>query len=79
MGSHYSQIKRVGTIGSINTKRVADLDETDPFYFVAKERDQVLAEGEISMLKLKLPDTYLYKPIKTIRRDRTNMVAFIEF
>lgn len=79
MGSHYSQIKRDRTIGSQNTKRIVDLDETDPFYFVAKDGDRILGEGEITMLKLKLPDTYLYKQIKNLRRDRTNMVAFIEF
>lgn len=79
MGSHYSQIKQAGTIGSQNTRRVVDLDETDPFYFVAKDAGQVIAEGEISMLKLRLPDTYLYKQIKSIHRDRTTMVAFIDF
>ncbi len=77
--SYYSQLKKERTIGSMNTRRIADLDETDPFYFVASDGDRVLAEGELPALKLKLPDMYLYKPIKSIRRDRTNMTAFIDF
>lgn len=77
--SHYSQLKKERTIGSMNTRRIADLDETDPFYFVASDGDRVLAEGELPTLKLKLPDMYLYKPIKSIRRDRANMTAFIDF
>ena len=79
MGSRYAHIKQQQTIGSANTSRLCDFDETDPYYFVIKENGKILAEGELYMVKLKLTDDYLYKKIKSISRDHLTMLATIEY
>lgn len=79
MGSRYAALLKEQTLGSANTNRIADLDETDPYYFVAYEGDKLLAEGELSLLKMRLDDRYLYKPIKSFTRSKINMVATIKF
>lgn len=79
MGSMYAALRKDMTLGSIKTARLSDFDETDPYYFVAKEKDKTLAEGELYMIKLKLDESFLYRPIKRVTRDRTTMVATIEY
>lgn len=65
---------------STTSVRVADIEETDPSYFVAKdEKGNILAEGELSRFKLKLPEQYLYAPIKRFTRDAITMVATVQF
>lgn len=77
--SMYASLRQSTTLGSANTSRIADLDETDPYYFVVKENGAILAEGELLAIKLKLDDSYLYKKIKNFQRDRSIMVATIDF
>lgn len=79
MGSMYAALRKDMTLGSTKTARLSDFDETDPYYFVVKEKDQILAEGELFMIKLKLDESFLYRPIKKIAKDRTTMVATIEY
>lgn len=77
--SMYASLVKKATLGSSNTSRIADLDETDPYYFVVKENGTILAEGELLAVKLKLDDSYLYKKIKNFQRDRSIMMATIDF
>lgn len=79
MGSMYSKLVRNSTIGSENTSRLCDFDETDPYYLVIRENGKILAEGELLTVKLKLEEPYLYKKIKSFNRDRSIMVATIDF
>lgn len=79
MASKYAAIRQEQTIGSPNTARLCDFDETDPFYFVVKENDKILAEGELPHVKLKLDEEYLYKKIKKCTKDRVTMVTTIEY
>ena len=79
MGSRYSKIVQNSTIGSENTSRLCDFDETDPYYLVIRENGKILAEGELLTVKLKLEESYLYKKIKSFNRDRSIMVATIDF
>lgn len=79
MGSMYAKIRKEQTIGSTNTNRLADFDETDPYYFVVRENGKTLAEGELFSVKLKLDETYLYRPIKRVSRDRTTMLTTLEY
>ena len=77
--SMYSSLMKDATIGSANTSRICDFDETDPYYFVVREKGQILAEGELTVIKMKLDEAYLYKRIKNFSRDRSIMVAMIDF
>lgn len=79
MGSMYAKIRQEQTLGSTNTNRLADFDETDPYYFVVRENGKILAEGELYMVKLKLDESYLYKKIKQISKDRTTMIATLDY
>lgn len=79
MGSAYSRILKDKTLGSANTERIADFDETDPYYFIVYDGDRLIAEGELPMMKLKLDNKYLYKPIKKLYRSKVNMTATINF
>lgn len=79
MGSMYAKIRSEATLGSAKTTRIADFDETDPYYFVVKEEEKILAEGDLMAIKLKLPENYMYKKIKSFNRDRTIMVATVMF
>lgn len=79
MGSMYAQLRKEKTLGSANTARIADFDETDPYYFVAYDGDKLIAEGELTTLKMKLDNKYLYKPIKNFHRTPINMTATIRF
>ena len=79
MGSAYSRILKEKTVGSANNTRIVDFDETDPFYFIVYDGDQILVEGELPMVKLKLPDKYMYKQIKKFQRNRTNMTAIVVY
>lgn len=79
MGSMYAALRKDMTLGSTKTTRLSDFDETDPYYFVVKENDQILTEGELFMIKLKLDESFLYRPIKRVTRDRTTMIATIEY
>lgn len=79
MASHFSLLKKEHTLGSMNYGKVSDLDETDPFYFVVTEAGKKLAEGDITEIKMQLPLEYFDKKITRLRRDRTNMLAFIEY
>lgn len=77
--SMYGSLMKNATIGSANTSRICDFDETDPYYFVVREKGQTLAEGELTVIKMKLDEAYLYKRIKNFSRDRSIMVAMIDF
>lgn len=77
--SMYGSLMKNATIGSVNTSRICDFDETDPYYFVVREKGQTLAEGELIAIKMKLDEAYLYKRIKNFSRDRSIMVAMIDF
>lgn len=77
--SMYASLRQSTTLGSANTSRIADFDETDPYYFVVRESGQILAEGELITIKMKLDEAYLYKRIKNFSRDRSIMVATIDF
>ena len=79
MASRYAMLKKEKTLGSINTKKISDFDETDPYYFIVKEDGKILAEGELTMVKLKLPLEYFDKIIKDVRRDRSNMTCHITY
>lgn len=79
MGSAYFRILKEKTLGSANTARIVDFDETDPFYFVVYDGDKLLCEGELPFVKLKLPEQYMYKQIKRFQRNRTNMTATIVY
>ena len=79
MGSMYAALRKDMTLGSAKTAKLSDFDETDPYYFVVKEKDKTLAEGELFMIKLKLDESFLYRPIKRITKDRTTMVATLEY
>lgn len=79
MGSMYAALTRQSTVGSSNTTRLCDFDETDPYYFVVREGDKILAEGELMKVKLKLDDSYLYKKIKRFERDKITMIASVVF
>lgn len=81
MGSMYAKLQREATLGSAiqKTMRIADFDDTDPYYFVVKEDGKILAEGDLMMIKLKLPEEYIFKKIKDFHRNRTNMVAEITY
>lgn len=79
MGSMYAQLRKEKIIESINQSRIADFDETDPYYFVVYDQDKLIAEGDLPMMKLRLEDKYLYKPIKSFHKNKTTMVATIIF
>jgi hypothetical protein len=79
MGSMYAALRKAATLGSANTARLADLDETDPYYFVVMENGKTLAEGDLTIVKLRLDERYFYRPIKRFNRDRVTMVATIEY
>lgn len=77
MGSMYAKLRQEKTLGSSLEKsmRLTDFDDTDPYYFVVKENDKTIAEGDLMSIKLKLPEEYTFKKIKSVIRNRTNMVA----
>lgn len=79
MGSMYSKLLKEKTIGSANTARIVDFDETDPYYFIVYDGDKLLCEGELTRVKLKLPDEYMYRQIKKFRRTPVNMTATIVY
>ena len=83
MGSRYADMLREKNevlIAKPFIAKVTDLEETDPYYFVAlSETNAVLSEGELPTFKLRLPDEYLNKPFKVISRNRENLVAVIRF
>ncbi len=81
MGSMYAKIRREQTLGTSVEKemRITDFDDTDPYYFVIKEGGQIIAEGDLMTVKIKLPEGYIFKKIKEFHRTRSNMVAEINF
>ena len=83
MGSRYADMlreKRAELEKKPVIKKVTDLEETDPYYFVAlSESNETLAEGELPTFKLRLPDEYFDKPFKSISRNKDNLVAVIHF
>lgn len=79
MGSAYAAILKKQTIGSPVTKRLADFDETDPYYLIVKDNGRILAEGEITTIKLVLDESYIYRKIKNYTRNASNMTAVIEY
>lgn len=79
MGSMYAALRKDMTLGSAKTAKLSDFDETDPYYFVVRENGKTLAEGELFFVKLKLDESYLYRPIKRVSRDRTTMVSTLEY
>ena len=78
MGSMYAKIRQNSTLGSANNGRIADFDETDPYYFLIRENGKILAEGSLLKVKLKLDESYIYKKIKFISRDRATMIATVD-
>lgn len=79
MASRYAQIRRESTVGSLNTARLCDFDETDPYYFVVKENGRVLAEGSITKVRFLLSEEMLHRKIKNLTRDSSIMLATVEF
>ena len=79
MASRYSTLKKEKTLGSINTKKISDLDETDPFYFIIRDNGKIVTEGDILKIKLRLPLEYFDRPIKSFSRNQSNMTATIDF
>lgn len=79
MASRYAQIKRESTVGSLNTARLCDFDETDPYYFLVKKNDQIVAEGSITKVRFLLPEELLLCKIKKLTRDSNIMLATVEF
>lgn len=83
MASRYADMLRekraASEVKPVITK-VTDLEETDPYYFVAlSESNKMIAEGELPTFKLRLPDEYYDKPFKSINRNKDNLVAVIHF
>lgn len=79
MGSMWAKIRQENTLGSAKTTCLADFDETDPYYFLIREDGKTIAEGELMMVKFKLDEAYLKKPIKKFTRTRENMMATVEY
>lgn len=79
MASRYAALRTNATIGSAKTTRLCDFDETDRYYFVVRENKDVIAEGELIRVKLKLDESYLKRPIKSFSRDQTTMIANISY
>lgn len=62
--------------------KVADIEETDPYYFVVKDTEknyEIIAEGELSRMKLELPESYFERRIKNFYRDKNTQIAYIEY
>ena len=83
MGSVYANIvqkiqKANGLYPPAPYSRIVDFEETDPYYFVVRKDKEILAEGELPTMKLKLPDEYFMVPIKRIYRDKTTMVCTVD-
>lgn len=79
MASMYAQLLKESKVGSLTTKKIADFDETDPYHFVVKEAGEVIAEGSLTRIKLKLDESYFYRKIKTFTKDPVTLIATIEF
>jgi hypothetical protein len=62
--------------------KISDIEESDPFYFVAKDTSQgykIVAEGDLAHMKLMLPDRYFDMRIKSFYRDKNTQIAYVEF
>ena len=62
--------------------KISDIDETDPYYFVVKDTNKnhkIIAEGELSRMKLELPESYFEQRIKSFYRDKNTQIAYIEY
>lgn len=59
--------------------KISDIEEADPYYFVIKDNGEIVSEGELPAMKLKLPDKYFDMAIKKFYRDKVTMTAYIEF
>lgn len=62
--------------------KISDIDETDPYYFVVKDTNknyEIIAEGELSRMKLELPESYFERKIKNFYRDKNTQIAYIEY
>ncbi len=84
MGSVYANIvskimDKPGPGSYTYPNKITDLEETDPYYFVAKDSGKIICEGELPAIKLALPYDYFEKKIKSFYRDRRTMTAYIEF
>lgn len=75
----YAQLLKESKVGSLVTKKIADFDETDPYHFVVKENDKIIAEGSLTRIKLKLDESYFYRKIKAFSKDPITLIATIEF
>ena len=83
MGSVYANIvqKIQGSNGlypKASYPRIVDFEETDPYYFVVKKNGEIISEGELPTMKLKLPDEYFLVPIKKIARDPVTMICTVD-
>lgn len=83
MGSVYANIvQKIRESNSLYPKasypRIVDFEEIDPYYFVVKKNGEILSEGELPSMKLKLPDEYFLVPVKKISRDPVTMVCTVE-
>lgn len=79
MGSMYAKLKQERTLGSANTSKLSDFDDTDPYYFLVIDGGRIVAEGDLLQVKLKLDESYLNKPIKQFSRDRITMTTTIKY
>lgn len=62
--------------------KISDIEEADPYYFVVKDTSkgsEIVSEGELPTMKLKLPDKYFDMRIKSFYRDKKTMIAYVEF
>lgn len=80
MGSMWANLRQETVAASKAPTMVSELEETDPYYFVAlDENNATLSEGELSWFKFRLPDEYLNKEYKSISRNPETLVAIIHF
>lgn len=82
MGSHYSQIvknKKKQSEKQAKPRCIAELDETDFYFFTVKEGARALAQGGLTAIKYQLPADYLHKPFKNVTRNDQRLTAVITF
>lgn len=80
--SHYSTLLKRKADAKVITPTPAHLcafSETDPYYFIVKEKGKIIAEGSLTKIKLSLDESYLRKKIKNVCRKQDNMTTTIEY
>jgi len=85
--SHYSALLKQKTEATVtqpvkppkDPTCLCDFSETDPYYFIVKEKGKIITEGSLMKIKLNLDESYLKKRIKAVHRKKDNMTAIIEY